>query len=131
MQQEMKHKAKQKMNWEEEREMKQKITTPIADFVKAYAESSMSRLHMPGHKGKMFLGCEPFDITEVHGGDSLYEADGIIAESEKNVTELFGTARTLFSTEGSSQCIRAMLYLAMLQKKRGKKTSCCSCEKRA
>ena len=121
MQQEMKHKAKQKMNWEEEREMKQKITTPIADFVKAYAESSMSRLHMPGHKGKMFLGCDPFDITEVHGGDSLYEADGIIAESEKNVTELFGTARTLFSTEGSSQCIRAMLYLAMLQKKEGKR----------
>ena len=85
-----------------------KMKTPIADFVKAYAKSDMCRFHMPGHKGKSFVGCEAFDITEVHGGDSLYEAGGIIAESEKNATELFGTARTLFSTEGSSQCIRAM-----------------------
>ena len=96
-----------------------KIKTPIADFVKAYAKSDMCRFHMPGHKGKSFVGCEALDITEVHGGDSLYEADGIIAESEKNATELFGTGRTLFSTEGSSQCIRAMLYLAMLRKKEG------------
>lgn len=94
-----------------------KMTTPIADFVRKYADSDTRRFHMPGHKGKSFLGCEAFDITEIHGGDSLYEADGIIAESEKNATELFGTARTLFSTEGSSQCIRAMLYLAMLRKK--------------
>ena len=96
-----------------------KIKTPIADFVKEYAKSNMCRFHMPGHKGKSFVGCEIFDITEVYGGDSLYEADGIIAESEKNATELFGTACTLFSTEGSSQCIRAMLYLAMLRKKEG------------
>lgn len=96
-----------------------KVTTPIADFVKTYAESDISRFHMPGHKGKGFFRCEPFDITEVYGADSLYEAEGIIAESEKNASNLFGSALTLFSTEGSSQCIRAMLYLAMLQKKGG------------
>ena len=96
-----------------------KMATPIADFVKKYAESNTTRLHMPGHKGKSFLGCEKFDITEIHGADSLYEAESIIAESEANATKLFGSARTLFSTEGSSQCIRAMLYLAMLRKKEG------------
>lgn len=96
-----------------------KMTTPIADFVKTYAKSNTSRFHMPGHKGKSVLGCETFDITEIHGADSLYEADGIIAESEKNATELFGSAKTVYSTEGSSQCIRAMLYLAMLQRKEG------------
>lgn len=95
-----------------------KMTTPIADFVKAYAGSGSCRFHMPGHKGNSFLGCEAFDITEIHGGDSLYEADGIIAESERNATELFGSECTLFSTEGSSQCIRAMLYLAMIHKKK-------------
>lgn len=89
------------------------INTPIADFVKTYAEKNMSRLHMPGHKGQSFLGCESYDITEVSGADALYEAEGIIAESELNATELFGTARTVYSTEGSSQCIRAMLYLAV------------------
>jgi len=97
------------------------MKTPILNFVKSYAESDMSRLHMPGHKGKSFLGCESFDITEIKGADSLYEADGIIAESESYATELFGSAKTLFSTEGSSQCIRAMMYLAMLQKKQGKR----------
>lgn len=89
------------------------MRTPIADFVKQYKESGTSRLHMPGHKGCTLLGCEDYDITEITGADSLYEADGIIAESERNATDLFGTGRTVFSTEGSSQCIRAMLYLAI------------------
>lgn len=89
------------------------MQTPIADFVKEYADKCGSRFHMPGHKGQAFLGCEAYDITEIAGADALYEAEGIIAESEKNATELFDTARTLFSTEGSSQCIRAMLYLTL------------------
>ena len=79
------------------------MTTPIADFVKTYAKSNTSRFHMPGHKGKYTLGCEMFDITEINGADSLYEAEGIIAESEENARTLFGSAKTLFSTEGSSQ----------------------------
>ncbi len=98
-----------------------KMQTPIADFVKEYANRCGSRFHMPGHKGQAFLGCEPYDITEVAGADALYEAEGIIAESEKNATKLFDTARTLFSTEGSSQCIRAMLYLALGNWKQAKR----------
>lgn len=88
------------------------MNTPIVDFVRQYAEKKMTRLHMPGHKGTPFLGFENLDITEVRGADALYEADGIIAQSEANASALFGTAKTLFSTEGSSQCIRAMLALA-------------------
>ena len=95
------------------------ISTPILDFVQQYAEENTVRLHMPGHKGKPFLGFEAWDITEIGGADSLYEAEGIIAESEANATKLFGSKKTLYSTEGSSQCIRAMLYLALLQKKQG------------
>lgn len=71
---------------------------------------------MPGHKGKAFLGPEGLDITEVSGADSLYAADGIIRRSEENASRLFGCP-TFYSAEGSSQCIRAMLYLAMLQAK--------------
>lgn len=87
------------------------MNTPIVDFVKKYANSDALRLHMPGHKGNAFLGCEKFDITEITGADVLYSADGIIAESQKNAAALFGTKTTLYSTEGSSLCIRAMLYL--------------------
>ena len=89
------------------------METPIADFVRRYADSGMIRAHMPGHKGKPFLGCETLDITEIQGADSLYEAEGIIRRSESCAGELFGSGRTVYSTEGSSQCIRAMLYLAL------------------
>lgn len=88
------------------------MTTPIRDFVSHYNDAQTARLHMPGHKGRGPLGCEAFDITEVQGADALYEAEGVIAESEANAAALFGSGRTLYSTEGSSQCIRAMLYLA-------------------
>ncbi len=89
------------------------MKTPIVDFVRRYAADGTSRLHMPGHKGHSVIGCEAWDITEIHGADSLYEASGIIAESEANASRLFGAA-TYYSTEGASQCIRAMLHLAML-----------------
>ena len=87
--------------------------TPIADFVRGYAASDTSRLHMPGHKGRGPLGCEGLDLTEIAGADELYEAEGIIAQSEANTARLFGTAGTWYGTEGSSQCIRAMVFLAL------------------
>lgn len=87
------------------------MNTPIVDFVRSYAERDFTRLHMPGHKGQSFLGCEPFDITEIAGADVLYSAEGIIEESEANASRLFGTAHSFYSTEGSSLVIRAMLAL--------------------
>ena len=97
------------------------MTTPICDFARRYAERDALRLHMPGHKGAGFLGVEQWDITEIDGADSLYEAAGIIRESEDNASTLFG-APTFYSTEGSSQCIRAMVYLVALHaKKQGKR----------
>ena len=97
------------------------MNTPIFDFVRRYTKSGAKRLHMPGHKGENFLGCEEFDITEISGADSLYEASGIIKESEDNASSLF-SCNTFYSTEGSSQCIRAMLYLATVDAKaNGKK----------
>lgn len=97
------------------------MTTPIVDFVRRYAKSSSMRLHMPGHKGAPLLGMEALDITEIEGADSLYEASGIIKESEDNASALFGFD-TFYSTEGSSLCIRAMLHLVLLHAKQcGKK----------
>ena len=90
--------------------MPKSMETPIYDFVAAYAASDTVRFHMPGHKGIPRLGCESLDITEIAGADALYEADGIIAKSEENAGKLFG-CRTLYGTEGSSQCIRAMVCL--------------------
>ena len=93
------------------------MTTPVWDFLKGYRREG--RLHMPGHKGAGPLGCERWDITEVAGADSLYEASGIIAESEGNAAALFGSGATFYSTEGSSQCIKAMLFLALRHRPAG------------
>ena len=87
------------------------MKTPICDFVQKYQQSGAERLHMPGHKGQSYLGYEPFDLTEIDGADSLFSANGIIAESEQNASTLFG-AHTFYSTEGSSLAIKAMLALA-------------------
>ena len=87
------------------------ISTPVCDFVRAYAASAPVRLHMPGHKGRGILGCESLDITEIRGADDLYHPEGILARSEENASRLFG-CRTVYSAEGSSLAIRAMLYLA-------------------
>ena len=88
------------------------MNTPVCDFLEEYKKKESKRFHMPGHKGK----ADKYDITEVTGADSLYDASGIIAASEKNAGEIFG-AKTFYSTEGSSLSIRAMLYLAVLYAK--------------
>lgn len=92
------------------------MKTPICDFIKKYKERKSIRLHMPGHKGVNLLGFEVDDITEIDGADFLYSPEGIICESEKNASKIFG-CDTFYSTEGSSQCIRAMLFLALINRK--------------
>ncbi len=99
--------------------------TPICDFVNNYAKSGAVRAHMPGHKGRGALGCEGLDITEIEGADELYGAEGIIKKSERIASEIFGAGETFFSAEGSSLCIRAMLYLALMnarERENGSKT---------
>ncbi|MBO4688347.1 MAG: hypothetical protein J5636_07520 [Clostridiales bacterium] len=110
------------------------MNTPICDFVREYAASGAIRAHMPGHKGRSpfatvkkvgesdaavvyeetLSSIYPFDITEIAGADELYHAQSIIAESEANASELFGCP-TYYSTEGSSLCIRAIIYLCMMK----------------
>ena len=95
------------------------MKTPIFDFLSEYRTKDPLRLHMPGHKGRGEV--ESLDITEICGADSLYEADGIIRESERYAGEIFG-AHTFYSAEGSSLSIRAMLYIVNnYSQKQGKK----------
>ncbi len=85
------------------------MNTPIIDFIKKYNRKNAVRLHMPGHKGKI-KGAK-FDITEIDGADSLFDASSIIGESEQNLSSIFGTAFSVYSTQGSSLCIMTMLAL--------------------
>lgn len=85
------------------------MNTPIIDFLKKYNNDNPARFHMPAHKGKI-CGCE-MDITEIVGADNLFDASGIIEESEKNLSSLYNTKFSVYSTEGSSLSIRTMLAL--------------------
>lgn len=94
----------------------EEMTTPIHDFLVKSSESHTIRCYMPGHKGTE----DPLDITEIDGADSLYDTDtnggkGIIAQSEKNASKLFGSKRTLYSSSGSTLAIQTMLTLANLR----------------
>ena len=83
------------------------MNTPVADFIENYIKSDFRRMHVPGHKGNE----NPFDITEIKGADVLYHEDGILEESQNNASAVFGTAKTVYSAEGSSLGIRGMLSL--------------------
>ena len=91
------------------------METPIYTFLQEYAEKNPLRMHMPGHKGRAPVpeleGAYTYDLTEISGADSLFEAEGIIAESERNASRLFGTVQTVYSCGGSTLCIQAMLHL--------------------
>ncbi len=100
------------------------MNTPVSDFINTYKKNNFVRLHVPGHKGKDAGLRESFDITEIDGADVLYHETGILKESQLNASRLFGTKKTLYSTEGSSLSIRAMLALIkMYAESSGKKPS--------
>jgi arginine/lysine/ornithine decarboxylase len=87
------------------------IRTPIHDFLVNYSRENLVRCHTPGHKGRDF----PHDITEISGAGGLYESAGIISESERIASGIFGTQGTFYSCSGSTLAIQAMLALVKPQ----------------
>lgn len=98
------------------------MNTPIYDFLKKYSQSGTLRCHMPAHKGESPIpelsDMYALDITEISGADSLFEADGIILQSEKNMSQLYNTAGTVYSAGGSTLCIQTMLYIMKSEKRK-------------
>lgn len=87
---------------------------PIFDALSSYKQKNNMRLHMPGHSGcSAVLGCFsdvlPYDITEIDGMDSLYDADGIIKQSEDYAAQVYGSGAVLYSAGGCTLAINAML----------------------
>lgn len=91
------------------------MNTPIYQALEQYRQKDMARFHMPGHKGADFdlLGAVlSYDVTEVEGTDSLYDAEECILACEQQYAQLYGSSRTLLSAGGSTLCIQTMLALA-------------------
>lgn len=88
--------------------------TPLKTALDEYIEKDLSRFHMPGHKGAdCFPDYYKYDVTEVGGTDSLFEAAGALAETERRFSEIYGSGATLLSAGGSTLCIQAMLATAL------------------
>ncbi|MDO4476859.1 MAG: aminotransferase class I/II-fold pyridoxal phosphate-dependent enzyme [Clostridia bacterium] len=79
----------------------------------AYSKLSRSSFHTPGHKCKISELSKLYnlDLTELPQTDSLYEASGIIREAEKNLSKLYSTAYSAFSSGGNTLCIQTMFKL--------------------
>ena len=87
----------------------------LTEFLGNYVKNDTLRAHMPGHKGRalpnfpaLAAACA-WDITEIDGADSLFEADGILRAGEHRTAALYGSADCCWSAGGSTLCIQAML----------------------
>ena len=86
------------------------MSTPLNKAVDEYVNNGLSRFHMPGHKGaECFPDYYKYDITEVAGADSLFEASGAIREAEERFAAIYGAGASLLSAGGSTLCIQGML----------------------
>lgn len=87
---------------------------PLENALNEYIGKDFSRFHMPGHKGaENFPEYYKFDVTEVEGTDSLFEASEAIFETEKRFAKIYGSGASLLSAGGSTLCIQAMLATAL------------------
>lgn len=91
------------------------MQTPLVHAVQQFLDEKRAPFHMPGHKGTAVYpvgDAARYDITEVDGADSLFEASGAIAQTEAHYAMLYGTAASLLCTGGSTLCIQTMFALA-------------------
>ncbi len=90
---------------------------PIIETLLAY--HGVIRFHMPGHKGGAgadpcaisLLGPKAYlnDVTGVPGLDDLQEPHGCIKEAQELAAQAFGADYTLFSVNGTTGAIHAMV----------------------
>lgn len=89
--------------------------TPYFDSM-ARLSTLRARFFMPGHKGNPaaipLLGdVLRYDMTEVEGADDLSHPSGALLQSQANMAKACGSGATLYSAQGSTGCIQAMLTL--------------------
>ena len=79
----------------------------LIERLKKYRRSDMYPFHMPGHKraeGIKLSFPDPFsvDITEIDGFDNLHHPEGILKESMKWASSLYGSDHTWYLVNGST-----------------------------
>ncbi len=88
---------------------------PLYERLKEHSAQGRSSFHTPGHKCSSFLPPEllKLDLTELPDTDALFEANGIIRQCEKKLSQLYSTEDSFISAGGCSLAIQAMLRAAL------------------
>lgn len=93
-----------------------KAMTPLLDGLKQYRSEVQLRFHMPGHFGvslpvyqELLTKAMDFDVTEVAGTDHLYEATGILKESQECAARIYGAQRSYYLVNGSTVGLHAAI----------------------
>lgn len=92
---------------------------PIKDALRQYIKEDNILFCMPGHKqGKGFkkdleyMDFVSADLTEVDGLDNLHRPEYAIKESQKLLSELYGSKKSYFLINGSTSGNLAMIFSA-------------------
>ena len=103
----------------------------LSDALADLSVSDIYPFHMPGHKrNKRFSSWGlPFerDITEIDGFDDLHHPEGILLDSQKRLSELFGTKKSYYCVNGSTGAILAAVSACV--QKNGKMLMARNCHK--
>ena len=88
-------------------------------FLLDHASKKPVSFHMPGHKGSEIFrryGCGDFldhiadcDITEIPGADNLFQAEGIIRNTQEKYASLYGAGHSYLLINGTSGGIIASI----------------------
>lgn len=91
---------------EEKKSGKTEFGGPLYRKLKAYGDSDYYAFHMPGHKRKLGVFENPYqiDITEINGFDDLHhpEEGGILVQAEERAARVYGAEETHFLVNGST-----------------------------
>ncbi len=93
---------------------------PINQFLNSNIKKHPVSFHMPGHKYGRFndsskkLYIDKFDITEIPGADNIRNPKGIIKDSIKRISDIYGSEYAFFLTNGATSGIHAILRYASL-----------------
>lgn len=90
---------------------------PLVQKLVAFKESNPISFHVPGHKNGMYSALPSrlrsalaYDFTELTGLDDLHQPEGIIAEAEQKLAQLYGADKSHFLVNGSTVGNLAMIY---------------------
>lgn len=90
---------------------------PLVQKLVEFNQQTFTSFHVPGHKSGLLSrlpmaiqSALPYDVTELSGLDDLHEPEGVIAEAQKKLANLYKADASYFLVNGSTVGNLAMIY---------------------